>query len=207
MSHYNSYSLNKLDVVLEQYLKDIDNGFYIECGANDGISQSNTLFYKNKYNWKGLLVEPNLHKFNECVTNRPNDIVENYALVSDSYDKDTIRGYFQFNDYENSLCGHCDFMSTERFSNVDPIDVPAITLAKLITKHNINKIDFLSLDVENYEINVLEGLNLNYNKPKYILVETANVKEKQDNMFNFLSSKKYIFVKRFGNDDFYEYNS
>lgn len=206
MSNINSYALNQLDINLEKYLNRIDNGFYIECGANDGISQSNTLFYRKKYNWKGLLVEPNLYKFNECLKNRPDDIVENYALVSDSYEKDTIRGYFQFNDYENSLCGHCDFMSTERFLNVEPIDVPATTLDKLITKHNINKIDFLSLDVENYEINVLEGLNLNKNKPTYILVETANVKEKQDKMFNFLTSKNYKFLHCFGNDDFYEYN-
>ena len=40
------------------------NGFYIECGANDGVSKSNTWYFE-ELNWKGLLIEPVNHVFNE----------------------------------------------------------------------------------------------------------------------------------------------
>lgn len=71
-----------------------DSGFFIEAGANDGIKQSNTYFYEIEKGWKGLLVEPNYRQYVECKKNRPNSIVENYALVGDQYNKDFIRGSF-----------------------------------------------------------------------------------------------------------------
>ena len=49
------FSLNSLDKQLEKYV-DYDNGFYVELGANDGVNQSNTLYFEMKRNWKGVLV-------------------------------------------------------------------------------------------------------------------------------------------------------
>jgi hypothetical protein len=42
---------------MERYLN-YKNRFYIEMGANNGISQSNTMFLEKKYNWHGMLIEP-----------------------------------------------------------------------------------------------------------------------------------------------------
>lgn len=44
---FGSYSLNFLDIKMLRYLN-YDNGYFIECGANDGIRQSNTLYYEKK---------------------------------------------------------------------------------------------------------------------------------------------------------------
>tara|TARA_Y100000385_G_scaffold277566_1_gene324694 strand:+ start:1605 stop:1838 length:234 start_codon:yes stop_codon:yes gene_type:complete len=49
--------------------------------------------------------------------------------------------------------------------------VKAITLNKILNFYNVNNIDFLSLDTEGYELNILNGLDLNIYRPKYILVE------------------------------------
>ena len=52
------------------------------------------------------------------------------------------------------------------------IRVPARTLESILDEFtNIPQIDFFSLDVEGYELQVLQGLNLDRYKPKYILVE------------------------------------
>jgi hypothetical protein len=45
--------------MVEQRLKGKRNGFFIECGANDGMFQSNTVYFERKYSWTGLLVEAN----------------------------------------------------------------------------------------------------------------------------------------------------
>ena len=52
-----SYSLNDLDLKLDAILEQRD-GFYIEAGANDGLNQSNTVFFERHRGWTGLLVEP-----------------------------------------------------------------------------------------------------------------------------------------------------
>ena len=49
-----------------------EGGYFIELGAFDGLTQSNTAFFEKYKNWRGLLIEPSPEKFAECVINRPN---------------------------------------------------------------------------------------------------------------------------------------
>lgn len=199
-----SYALNDLDIKMEPYLKDIKNGFYIECGANNGIWQSNTLYFYEKYNWKGLLIEPNPFLCELCKKLRPNDIVENYALVSDDYSDDTIKGFFQFTDYAPSLMAQVFNKDFNQHPDKEPIDVPATTLTKLLDKHQIKKIDFFSLDVEGYEINVLNGFDIQRFKPSYILIETTIIEHRQKEIENYMESVGYKLITRpSGSDDLY----
>ena len=62
------YSLNNIDRKMLKYIN-FENGYYIECGANDGIRQSNTLHFEKFKGWRGVLIEPS-YKFDELVKNR-----------------------------------------------------------------------------------------------------------------------------------------
>jgi FkbM family methyltransferase len=195
-----SYSLHNLDLKMEKYLKDIENGYYIESGANDGITQSNTLYYNQKYNWKGILIEANPTLAEKCKNNRPLDIVENYALVDDLYKKEKISGYFQ----NISLNGQCIENNNYSDNSLSPnqiIDVNAITLTSLLDKHNVQKIDFFSLDVEGYEINVLNGLNFEKYRPKYILIETTSCSNRKKETLDYLLGKNYKFLEELSVND------
>ena len=59
------------------------------------------------------------------------------------------------------------------YDNSPQTEITAMTLEKILddTIEITQEIDFLSLDVEGYELNVLQGLNLNKYKPKYMLIE------------------------------------
>ena len=63
------YGLNKLDKQLENYIN-YDSGYFVELGANDGKSQSNTLYFEKYRKWLGILIEPTPNKFLECINNR-----------------------------------------------------------------------------------------------------------------------------------------
>ena len=65
--NFNGYQ--GLDKRMLKYIN-YKNGFYIECGANDGVNQSNTWYLEKKLDWKGLLVEPIEVVFNELKKNR-----------------------------------------------------------------------------------------------------------------------------------------
>ena len=62
-------ALNGLDKKLLKYIN-YDNGFYIECGANDGVDQSNTWYFEKFKNWHGFLIEAHPETFNELKKNR-----------------------------------------------------------------------------------------------------------------------------------------
>lgn len=207
-----TYSLNELDDKMLKYLN-FNKGFFIEAGANDGISQSNTYLYEKKYEWIGLLVEPNPVKCSECKSNRPNSIVENYALVSSNYSSDTILGDFTHTDYCSSLMSmvldkgdwsdevmHDSQRLRMELGNI--IKVPAITLNVLLEKHGIKKVDFFSLDVEGYEISVLNGFNIEKYLPTYILIETTTYENRINVIFEYMKNKGYKMVERLSCNDF-----
>jgi Methyltransferase FkbM domain len=84
-----SFGLGGLDVRLAQYLT-IRRGFFVEVGANDGVSQSNTAYYERYLGWQGILIEPVPELAARCRMNRPNAIVEQCALVPFNYSGSTI---------------------------------------------------------------------------------------------------------------------
>ena len=52
------------DKFLDQFIfKGLKNGFFIEAGADDFMLSSNSLYFEEKYNWTGLLVEPHPIRF------------------------------------------------------------------------------------------------------------------------------------------------
>ena len=75
-----SYALNQLDLKLLPYLGE-QPGIFIEAGGNDGISQSNTLYFERHHQWRGILVEGIPDLAEKCLANRPRAWVENCDLV------------------------------------------------------------------------------------------------------------------------------
>ena len=63
------YGLHDLDKKMLKYIN-YKNGVFIEVGANDGLTQSNTAYFEKNLNWTGLLIEPNNKQFLKCKENR-----------------------------------------------------------------------------------------------------------------------------------------
>ncbi len=181
------YGLDDLDKKLEPYI-DFDNGVFVEAGANDGQTQSNTAYFARHRGWRGLLIEPIPELATRCRAARPESIVENCALVS------------RANDGQSIPMTYCGLMSVVDGGWSDPVaerahietgrqiqslstyqvDVPGRSLSALLDKHNITRLDLLSLDVEGFERQALEGLDLRRHRPSFILVEARFRKEIDD---------------------------
>ena len=173
-----SFALNELDLKLRNYLGE-EPGIFIEAGGNDGISQSNTLYFERYHQWRGILVEGIPDLAAKCLTNRPRAWVENCALVP-----------FDFDEPHVSMT-YCNLMSVVDGAMKTPeeeavhiatgeevqqlqrykVDVRTKTLSAIIEAYGAPKIDLLSLDVEGYELQVLQGLDLERHGPSWMLIE------------------------------------
>jgi FkbM family methyltransferase len=178
-----------LDKKLDEIFGKKEKGIFIELGANDGLTQSNTAFFEYFRGWRGLLIEPSLQRYKECARNRPNSICVNGACVSKSYTSNTISG-----DFNGNLMSSVGGIRTE--SQHKPLtEVAAFTLENLLDKCSFPSIDFLSLDTEGYELEVLNGLNLEKYRPKYMLIEIYN--KDYESIVAFLRKNKYKLLQNF----------
>ena len=220
-SLYPYTSINNLDKQISNLLPHLLNSktFYIEVGANDGITQSNTFFLEKKYKAKGMLIEASPSLYEKCFIYRSKqNIIENYALVSPSYKKEFVKLIFgnlfttqsklNTDRLEHAKKGVIRKLPIRKFLGLPKDQVynffaPAITLNNLIEKHSINNVDLLSLDVEGDELSILEGCSLEKGHIKNILVETSNYEKVNIYLKNFgyslikkLSVHDYLFTKR-----------
>ena len=174
-------ALNELDRKLKKYL-DFDNGFFIEAGGNDGLSQSNTYWFERFRGWRGVLVEAVPDQARLCRKNRPRAHVVNAALVGDDGVKSVrikaaklmafIPGTRPLSEEDAHLR---TAIEVQHLADVPEIEVRATTLSSILEALGNPKVDFFSLDVEGYEIPVLQGMDLMRHRPRLILVETKNL--------------------------------
>lgn len=172
------YGLNELDRKLERHL-DFDEGVFVEAGANDGVNQSNTLYFERHRRWRGLLVEPVPELAALCRRNRPKAIVECCALssfgtagtqLSMVYTNLTsvVRGAMKSAEEEAR-----HIAAGSAIQDVTPYELQVVSqpLSALLGRHGMAHVDLLSLDVEGYELQALKGIDFTRHRPRFILVE------------------------------------
>ena len=173
-----SFSLNALDLKLAPYL-DFDRGFFVEAGANDGVSQSNTLYFEKYHQWRGILIEPIPDLAAQCKRNRPRCVVENCALVPFNYPDSEVEMHYcnlmslvkgAMKSPEKDLAHVTIGCEVQRLQTYD-LRVPARTLTAILEQHAVTAIDLFSLDVEGFELNVLQGLDFDRYRPRFMLIE------------------------------------
>jgi len=203
------YAANQLDKKMLNYIN-YENGYYIEVGANDGVLQSNTLFFEKNKKWKGLLIEPINEKYLQLINNRSNEnAFANVALVPFDYKDEYIN--LSYSDLmtttlseKNQLDINKNLIEGKKHLNIFEkekiIKTKAETLNNILIKNDApNKIDFFSLDVEGFELEVLKGIDFKNFKFNYILVECI---ENFEVIKNFLKNKNYLFLKKLSHIDY-----
>ena len=202
------HSANEIDKKMLKYLN-YERGYYLEIGANDGVLQSNTLYYEKYKNWHGILVEPIKVKYQSLIKNRNSkNIFYNKDLVSFEYKKKTIKLIYSdlmttIKDVKN-LNIIKQLKEGDKHLNIfekkQEFFAETSTLNELLDASEApNMIDFFSLDTEGYEEEILKGIDFNKYNFKFLLVECIS---NFDNINFFLKKKNYMFVEKLSHIDY-----
>jgi FkbM family methyltransferase len=189
--------------VNENFFKNKKNGFFVDIGAHDGITFSNSLFFE-QLGWNGICVEPNPEIFKLLIKNRKCNCFE--LAVSD---KKGIASFFQITSGPDMLSGLKDEFTPQAIQRIkeemaaDPkafnyIEVKTNTFDNIV--NDITYIDFLSIDTEGNELKILNTIDFD----KYDIQVISLENNKFDNTFQkFFYNTKYQLVARLGCDEVY----
>ena len=191
-----TYSMDGEDIFINNYFKK-NTGFYVDVGAYHPLELSNTcLLYKR--GWNGVNIDINSLSIDYFNYIRPDDTNINIAAA----DKKSIKTiYYQ---KKKSPLNTLNFkLASKHFSkNFKKKKIKSETLTSIIDKTKFNgiKINFLNIDAEGNDLEVLKGLNFKRYKPKLICVEMVDIFNpskkviKKDKIYKFLIQKKYKLV-------------
>ncbi len=199
-----------IDMMLEDKLPHRD-GFYVELGANDGAKESNSYYFELNKGWKGVLIEPAPNLYLSCVKRRgANNLVFCNACVPFGYEEEFVRmkycGSMTISDNLDLDIGddHNKFVETgDQF--LDEGESTFVFGAKSATLNSLLKeakapalIDFLSLDVEGAELDVLRGVDFTKYNFRYMVIECRDI----DKMCTYLAEFNYSLEKKITHRDY-----
>lgn len=193
-----SYSQEGQDLFVAGWLasKNIYGGHVVEVGALNGLQISNSLWFEEN-GWPCMLVEPIATLAAQCRSNRPKAIVCECAcsdvngtakFIEAGGEIAPISGLSATYDprHEERLTKELAKTGDKRYE----YDVCCKTLQSLLDEHGITKIDYLSIDVEGAELQVLQGLDLVRCRPAIIGFEN-NYSDTSVPIVKLLESKGY----------------
>ncbi len=197
-----SYAQNFEDVMLWRALKHVENGFYIDVGANDPTIDSVTkAFYER--GWHGINIEPLPSHHRDLAEERPRDINLQCAAGSANGEIEVwecdVRGWATAS--ANVVAQHTANGHTGAFHKV-----PVSRLADICAHHAPGEIHFLKIDVEGFEKSVIDGMDFLRFRPWILVIEATrpnSTEEIHDEWESGILSVGYFLAYTDGLNRFY----
>ena len=192
--------------VKEVFFNNKKDGFFIEIGAYDGITGSNCFHFEKYLNWRGIALEPSIIQFEKLKKNRKCKLI-NEAVSSEIKDVEFIEvteGLTQMSGInETYFKRNSEIISKNDTSKMKTLNIKT-TIFEKIAPQNV-EIDYLSIDIEGGEMDLLNSINFEKNIIKVISVE--NNIPKEQNFKNFFDEKNFIYIDRIGQDEIFYNNN
>ena len=197
---YSRPALHGMDARLESLL-DRGSGVFLEAGAHDGFTQSNTYYLERFRGWHGVLVEavPELHA--KAARRRPRSHVAQCALVAPELAGGTVT--VSFGDLMSTV-GTDGGHATGGLRNAGragyTVEVPARTLTQVLDEAGVSAVDLMVLDLEGHELDAIRGLDLDRHPVGHLVVEMLDM-ERQKPAFDALLGDFFDFAEQLSPDD------
>jgi len=161
------YSQEGQDEYLEKFIfKGFKNGFFMDIGAHDGVSINNTLYFEKNNNWTGMNIEANEVVFQQLVKNRPKCTNLNVAVCNN----DGTAEFIVNTGYTEMISGLKNYYDPRHFSRLKRENnqtgaiseikkVATYKVSTICQNYGIKHIDYLSIDVEGAEFDIIKSID------------------------------------------------
>jgi len=198
------------DRFVAEFLDQQTGGFFVDIGANDGISFSNTYYFEKNLNWSGLAFEPHpdvyrrLASVRTCTTINagvgPHNAILKFSCVNAG--AAMLSGFTDT--FNNSHRRRCQREVRKAGTTIREIDVPTVKLSAVMAEQQRSVIDYLSLDTEGGEFEILRSIDFDQLHVRCLSVENNS---KSLAVHTYLIGKNYRLMAIAGCDEIYVHQS
>ena len=191
-------------IIKNSFFRSKKNGYFVEIGAFDGVLGSNCIHFEKSMNWEGIAIEPSKIHFEKLSKNRNCKVL--IAAIS-STEKDVefievIEGLTQMSGIDDDNYSAKLIIENNKKNKFNKNKMKTSTFEKsILTK----EIDYLSIDIEGAELDVLKSINFQEYIIKVISVE--NNSPEKINFNSFLKENNFSFFDRVGQDEIFYNNN
>jgi len=189
---------NVVELPADGFFKNKKKGIYLDVGSQHPIANNNTyLLYKK--GWSGINIDLDLKSIQLFNLARSRDININAAVSSGKFTKDLF--FYHDKSAINTIEKKIAAYQTAKVKEVRTVVTK--TLNDILKDYLVNKVDYLNIDVEGHEIDVLNGFDINKFSPEIISIEFLDLKMKKlefknNNLNNVLNSSIYKYMTKNG---------
>ena len=203
-SHKKSFSNGGVDLLVNYFFKNKNSGFYIDVGCGHPTKGNNTYLLYNR-GWQGINIDLDNFNIELFKTFRPKDYNINIAVS----DKEDVKDLFFYHHKSeiNTIEKRVFDLRNKKVEKIKKINTQTLNSILENFSFKNNKIDFLSIDVEGHELNVLKGFDLHKYQPDVLVVEFLDLSLKKlefyeqnietvlnSDIYNYLLKNNYYFV-------------
>lgn len=198
------------DRFIDEFFNKQENLVFLDIGAHDGVTISNSYFLETKRNWTGMCIEPQPAEFEKLKSNRKcvcvNTAVSNFEGETEFT---LVEGYANMlsgisDDYNKTHVERVKGEVNHYGGKINTIKVQVRKLQSILDEHNLTEIDFCSIDTEGSEFNIIQSIDFDKTNIKVFIIEN-NYKE--TTIQEFLETKGYSLYKKLEWDDIFVKNN
>jgi len=201
MEYYSQFEQDKF--LYENFFKNKFDGFFMDIGAHDGVTGNNTYFFE-KLGWSGICIEPIPGVFSKLKNNRNCILIE--SALSDSKGNEdflVLEGYTEMlsgimKNYDPKHLNRIDDELKSMGGKKNIIKCETITMEDLNLPHII---DYISLDVEGSELNILKTINFKKHQINFISIENNY---NDSNITNIMLDNNFEIIINLGCDTIFK---
>jgi FkbM family methyltransferase len=183
-------SLSVEEWLIRDFFKDRREGFFLDVGANHFRELSNTYYLETALGWSGLAIEPQTAFAAEYAQHRPR--TRFVAMFASDADDRRVTLFVPPNNRAVASATQ-DFAAIG--GKTDATDVPTTTLNRVLEQAGIDRIDFVSLDIELHEPQALAGFDIRKYRPTLLCVE-AHAEVRQA-ILDYFQRHDYVVVGKY----------
>ena len=200
---YKSQTLQ--DLFLDRWVfRELEGGQFVDIGAHDGVTYSNTWFFEKLRRWQGICVEPNPSVFKRLLANRMCTTLN--CCVSDT--AGLVR-FQKITGYSEMLSGIVDKYEAQHAQRIrdemqahggssEFITIPARTFTDVAAEHGLTEINYVSIDTEGGELEILRSIDF-----RKVFVHALSVEyqiPQRETMMAMMREQNFEMIKSMGSD-------